>query len=324
MMELPKLTVKDKKILKLLDRDARESNSQLAKKARLSKNIVNYQIHRLEKEGIIKRYITLVDYSKLGYMLFRVYLDLYEKDLQKEQELVQYLVKNKKTGLVARTSGDWDIIFTLYVKSLEEFNEEWYKFTDKFKEIIKSYNNNLVTREFTYPRNYLLPEKGDERLFWDRGASDTQIEIDEKDQILLKELLENARAPVNEMARKIGLGSMAIIYRLRQMEKKNIILGYRAELDFNKLGYESYKVNLELEDTKVIKEILAYCKVSPGVVSVIRPISDNVDLEFDVEVTDFSDFSKLMDGMKKQFPGAIRDYMYIKILEQLKQVHLPL
>ncbi|MFH0701134.1 MAG: winged helix-turn-helix transcriptional regulator [Candidatus Woesearchaeota archaeon] len=323
-MELPKLTVKDKKILKLLDCDARESNSQLAKKARLSKNIVNYQIHRLEKEGLIKRYITLIDYSKLGYMLFRVYLDLYEKDLQKEQELMQFLIKNKKTGLVARTSGDWDIIFTLYVKSLDEFNEEWYKFTDKFRDIIKSYNNNLVTREFTYPRNYLLPEKGDERLFWERGGSEAGVGVDEKDQILLKEMLEHARAPVNELAKKIGLGSMAIIYRLRQLEKKGVILGYRAELDFNKLGYEAYKVNLELEDTTVMKEILAYCKVSPGVVSVVRPISDNVDLEFDVEVQDFSDFFKLMDGIKKQFPRAIRDYKYIKILEQHKQVHLPL
>lgn len=323
-MELPKLTIKDKKILKALDRDARESNSQLAKQARLSKNIVNYQIHRLEKEGLIKRYITLVDYSKLGYLLFRVYLDLYEKDLQKEQELIQFLVKSKKTGLVARTSGDWDIIFTLYVKNLEEFNEEWSKFNDRFREITRLYNVNLATAEFTYPRNYLLPEKGDERWSWERGGSEVRIEIDEKDQVLLKELLENARAPIKEIAKRIGLGSMAIIYRLRQLEKKNVIQGYRAELDFNKLGYEAYKVNLELENTKILKDILAYCKASPEVVTVIRPIADNVDLEFDVEVKDFSDFSKLMEEMKKQFPGAIRDYKYIKILDRYKQVHLPL
>ncbi|MBT4825065.1 winged helix-turn-helix transcriptional regulator, partial [Candidatus Woesearchaeota archaeon] len=41
-----KLTLKDKRILKELDLDARQSNSKIAKKTRLSKNIVNYRIKR--------------------------------------------------------------------------------------------------------------------------------------------------------------------------------------------------------------------------------------------------------------------------------------
>ncbi len=323
-MEQLKLTVKDKKILQGLDLDARQSNSELAKGIRLSKNIVNYQIKRLESLGIIKKHLTMVDYSKLGYLLFRVYLNFYETDPQKEKELVEYLIKDKKVGLVARTIGDWDLIYTCFVKDIHEFSEEWDKLTDKFRSIIKDYNTHLVTKEFSYPRNYLVGDKHDPKKSWERGGNLPEEKLDEVDLKILKLLLEDARVPIKDVAIKTGLGSMAIIYRFRQLAKKNIILGYRADLDFSKLGYEYYKVFLELEDTRISKELQAYCKASPYIVSVTKTISDNDDFEFDLEIKDFNDFLKMMDNLKRQFPKAIRDYKYIKVLEMHKQVHLPL
>ena len=58
------LNKRNKKILKLLDLDARQSNIQIAKKLRVSKNVVNYNINKLEEDGLIKGYNTIVDASK--------------------------------------------------------------------------------------------------------------------------------------------------------------------------------------------------------------------------------------------------------------------
>jgi Lrp/AsnC family leucine-responsive transcriptional regulator len=60
-----KLDLKDKKILTLLDEDARLSNSQIAKKVGLSKPAVEYRLKRFEKNNLIFQYYTIIDFTKL-------------------------------------------------------------------------------------------------------------------------------------------------------------------------------------------------------------------------------------------------------------------
>ena len=60
-----KLDIKDKKILYELDMDARQSISSIAKRVGLSKEVVNYRIRRMEKEGLIDGYYAIIEYSKL-------------------------------------------------------------------------------------------------------------------------------------------------------------------------------------------------------------------------------------------------------------------
>jgi len=78
------LDLKDRKILYYLDINSRQSNSDIAKKVGLSKEVVNYRIKRLEKEGIIKGYYTVLDFYKLGYISVRVYLKLIDTSPKKE------------------------------------------------------------------------------------------------------------------------------------------------------------------------------------------------------------------------------------------------
>ncbi len=321
-MEDFRLNAKDWKIIKGLDLDARQSNSDLAKDVKLSKNVVNYQVKRMEALGLLKRHITLVDYSKLGYLLFGAYLDFYELDPKKEEELIQYLVKDRKTGMVSRTSGDWDLIFTMHVKSPLEFYDAWNKLMEKFRGLIRNYTTHLVTKEYLFSRTYLVSDKQAVKTSWSLGGNSPEDKVDEVDLSLLKLLSDNARIPIKELATKVGLGSMAIIYRLKQLAKKGIIVGHRADLNFEALGYEHYKVTLEFEDMKLAKELAGFCRSHPHVISITEAISDNADFEFDVEVKGLTAFRELMETLKKQFPGTIRNYKYIHLLQLHKVVHL--
>ena len=51
----------DRKIIYELILDSRQSYKSIGKKIHQSKNVVNYRIKRLEKQGIIKNYFTLID-----------------------------------------------------------------------------------------------------------------------------------------------------------------------------------------------------------------------------------------------------------------------
>ncbi|MBI4453122.1 AsnC family transcriptional regulator [Candidatus Woesearchaeota archaeon] len=319
-----KLDLNDKKILKELDLNSRQSNTAIAKATRLSKNIVNYRIKRMEDEGIIEGYTTTFDYSKLGYLLVRVYFDFYETDQKKEDELINFLINDQKTSRISRASGKWDVIASFFVKDIYEFSDHWSKILGRFRSLIKEYSSNIITRDISFRKAYLIGETEDiSHLSWKKGCS-TPEQIDETDLIILKMLTENARMPIEKIAASTGLGSMAIIYRIKQLIKKKIILGYRVNINFSKLGYEFYKVNLELEDTTIIPSLIEYCHRHPNIISVVESISDNIDFEFNIEPANFNDFLKVIDDLKQKFYGKIRDYNYVKSLKSYKHVYLPL
>ena len=60
------LNLKDKKILYELEKDARITNSLIARKVGLSKDAVGYRIKQLEEKGIIKGYRAIIDVNKNG------------------------------------------------------------------------------------------------------------------------------------------------------------------------------------------------------------------------------------------------------------------
>jgi len=68
------MDLKDRKILHELDKNARISASEIAKRIRLSKNSVINRIKRLEQEKIILGYNTLTNINNLGYTTYDIYL----------------------------------------------------------------------------------------------------------------------------------------------------------------------------------------------------------------------------------------------------------
>ena len=54
---------------------------------------------------------------------------------------------------------------------------------------------------------------------------------------ILRELQRNARTPFTELGRRVGLSTPAVMERIRRMEEAEIITGYRAEVNNERIGY---------------------------------------------------------------------------------------
>ena len=72
---MTKIDLKDRKILYELDLDARQSLTKVGKKVGLKKDVVSYRIKRMQDEGIIKNFWTAINTFKLGYNVFRIYIN---------------------------------------------------------------------------------------------------------------------------------------------------------------------------------------------------------------------------------------------------------
>jgi Lrp/AsnC family leucine-responsive transcriptional regulator len=60
--------------------------------------------------------------------------------------------------------------------------------------------------------------------------------LDDVGRQILGELQENARLSFTELGRRVGLTATAVTERVRRMEEAGIILGYRLEIDPEKVG----------------------------------------------------------------------------------------
>lgn len=68
---------------------------------------------------------------------------------------------------------------------------------------------------------------------------DEKVNIDGIDKIILNYLMEDARKPILEIARKIGISGAAIHQRLRKLEKAGLIEGSKLIINPRILGYST-------------------------------------------------------------------------------------
>ncbi len=75
--------------------------------------------------------------------------------------------------------------------------------------------------------------------------------IDKTNRRILDALIANARIPITELARKVGLSKTPVALRIKAMEDAGLITGYRAMLSPLKLGltHVTY-VTINLSDTR--------------------------------------------------------------------------
>jgi len=68
-------------------------------------------------------------------------------------------------------------------------------------------------------------------------SSNSTINIDGIDKKILRFLMADARKPILEIARNIGISGAAIHQRLRKLEKSGLIAGSKFVINPKKLGY---------------------------------------------------------------------------------------
>ncbi len=63
------------------------------------------------------------------------------------------------------------------------------------------------------------------------------MKIDEKDRLLIKLLSRDARMPVSDLSKRVGLSGPATSERIRRLEAGGIISRFTLEIDLAALGY---------------------------------------------------------------------------------------
>lgn len=115
---------KDKKLLILLQNDAKKTTKELASELELSVTAVFERIKKLEKQQIIKKYVALLNQEKIEknfIVLCHVKLIQHKKEYisQFEKEITQF----PEVLECFHVSGDSDYILKICVRDIQEYRE---------------------------------------------------------------------------------------------------------------------------------------------------------------------------------------------------------
>jgi DNA-binding Lrp family transcriptional regulator len=313
MDEKVKLDLKDKKILDLLDGDARYSNSQIARKVQLSKPAVEYRLQRFEKNDIIFEFYSVIDFVKLGYSLYKVYFKFQNTNIVEEERISEYWIKNKNSIWVAQTRGRGDLAVTILAKDNFEFGRILNEFMSKNSKFI-------LDKEILLTEQFSIYSKGKEFVYEKKKPYD----LDETDKKILKELAVNARINIIDLAEKCNLTRDIVNYRIKKLIKEKIIVQYRCYLNLNKAGINLYKIIFRTKNLdKVAEERLRkYASLHKKIPQILKLIG-SWDIEIEVETETEDELYKILNEIRKEFSDIIRDFDILRVTETYKYNYFP-
>src|SRR4030042_4038990 len=110
------IDLKDRKILYELDLNCRQSNTQIGKKVGLKKDVVSYRIKRMQDEGIIRNFLTAINTFKLGYQVYRIYINFQYVNSQIKERIIQHFIDYKNAWAVISLKAEIDFDVIVWVK----------------------------------------------------------------------------------------------------------------------------------------------------------------------------------------------------------------
>jgi Transcriptional regulators len=149
------LDKKDKKILQVLNTDARASVAEISRKTGIQRDSVMYRIKKMQEQKVIRYFHTLLNPSVLGYPIYAfVNLVLHNLSQEKEKGLVSFLKAHRNVVYVAKTTGKWDFTLAVAARDLKHFDSVIGEIRMKFSRIIKEYDTASIIQEHKF--DYLV------------------------------------------------------------------------------------------------------------------------------------------------------------------------
>ena len=302
-----RLDLIDKKILVQLDNNSRQSNNIIAKKLRISREKVDYRIKRLLKNGVIKKFPTIINPTKFGYSMHKLYFQFQNLNPEKEKEIIDWLVKNPFVQWVTNCKGKWDLNIIVFAHDVEHFNSIMQEFYNTFGEFIYSQNFNITLAVGNMEKGWILKDKNHMSKIIYTANEREDAGLDETDLEILKIIANNSRMSIIKIAKEIKITARRAQYRIKNLERKNVINGYTVSLDYNILNKQFYKVifyiNVITDTLK--KKLITYCQKRYDMPFFIFSVGE---WPFEVEyvVDDIQEFYATIEDIKSVFPEIKR------------------
>ncbi len=142
----------DRKILRELGVNARQSLLDISEKVKSSVPTISKKIKKLKKDGVILRNTIFINYKKLGYYRYGLLLLI---NPEAEKSLAEFCNKYHQIWYIGKYSGGDNYVLEILAKNNEEFNSIVDSVRQNFKEYIFRYDILIATGLYKQGRFYM-------------------------------------------------------------------------------------------------------------------------------------------------------------------------
>lgn len=310
--EIIKLSMKDRRIIKELNRDGRQSFSSIGKNVGLPKNVVTYRVKKLVDTGIITLFCTTINRAKLGYMYCRLFLKFQHFSEHIENELISHISTLHNIHWVASLDGSFDFCIIFLAKTMKPVAEIYESIIYHFGEYIIDKELSIASHLYYLPYNYLY-----EKMEYTYGESKPEAEIikpDKKDYALINLMKENSRVSMVTLMKKMNMSPQMIRNRIKNLIKKNVITGFNIRVDHTRFKLHHFHTFLKLTNMKkkIEQECIDFLCSKKSITHVIKGLG-RWDLEFESVFQSHFELHDFLKELKSTFPKHISNYDSILI-----------
>jgi Lrp/AsnC family transcriptional regulator for asnA, asnC and gidA len=150
-----------------------------------------------------------------------------------------------------------------------------------------------------------------------------QVEIDGIDKEILRDLMQDARKPVLQIANKIGISGAAIHQRLKKLEQAGVISGSKFVVDVKVLGYSTMAfVGVYLDKAMSNPEAVKELKKIPEVLE-CHYTTGNWSIFIKIICKDNEHLMQLLNKKIQAIKGVSRTETFISLDQQIdRQIQL--
>ncbi len=284
--------------------DGRKTAAEISKRNGLRKEIVYKSIQEMKRNGIIKGATIHINYREFGYKA--VAMLLINVEPVKANELAEYVKKMPDIYALYSNGPRGNIRVVTTLKTFQQLDEV----KDAIKRLFSTSNLRTViwTDVKEMHQNLLLShQKGTVKLEKTRlnekaektaETKKKKLKVDEVDRKIADILSKNGFAPLDKIAKEIGISTSNAKKRYETL-KKNGLLKVTVQIDPTKLGYQAMAIfyltfTLNQDSTSTIEKIGRI----PDIISIMKT-SGNYDLQVYALIRDIDELLAIQDEFSK-------------------------
>src|SRR5882757_8672996 len=142
-------------------------------------------------------------------------------------------------------------------------------------------------------------------------------EIDNTDLKILEMLMEDAKRPFTEVAKKVNVSPGTVHVRMNKMEEAGVLDKTTLRINYNKIGYDiTAFIGIYLEKSALYEKVLAKLKGIPEIVN-IHYTTGNYSMFVKIHCRDTNHLKEVLHDKMQQVEGIERTETMISLEESL-------
>jgi DNA-binding Lrp family transcriptional regulator len=233
---------KNRILLQRYTENPRISATALSSELKITKNAVIERIKSLKKKKIILGSSCMINYFKLGFSQYLLFIR--SKNVFAGKEFINKIDLNPVVEILSLFGQ-----FNLYIKFIAKDDEQKQEFIEKITEDLEVEDYELI--ELTHydlipAKKYHKEEKTIPSSYFPSNHKQPLFQCDKTDLSIIKELCRNAEQSLAIIADKLKQSPQVIAYRFKRLLKEKVILRCYGFTDIFNSALQLYFLRFEL------------------------------------------------------------------------------